>query len=152
MSTIGNIIWFLCGGIIMALLWALAGVFMVLTIIGIPWARACFTIAQFNLCPFRRELINRKALTGKDDLGTGALGLIGNVVWFLFAGWWLAICHVIAACVNAVTIIGIPFALQHIKLAAISLAPIGKTIVKKHLAEAAQMKDAQTELDRLRKQ
>lgn len=123
---------------------------MVLTIIGIPWARSCFTIAQFNLCPFGRELINRKALTGKDDLGTGALGLVGNIIWFLFAGWWLAICHLIAVCANAVTIIGVPFAIQHIKLAAISLAPIGKTIVKKHLAEAAQMQNAQTELDRLR--
>ncbi len=123
---------------------------MVLTIIGIPWARACFTLAQFNLCPFGRELMNRKDLTGKEDIGTGSLGFVGNVIWFLFAGWWLALCHVLAACASAVTIIGVPFAIQHIKLAAISLAPIGKTIVKTHLATAVHMQNAQGQLDRLR--
>lgn len=152
MSTLGNIIWFLFGGIIMALLWALAGLVMVITIIGIPWARACFTIAQFNLSPFGRELISRKDLTGQDDLGTGTLGLVGNIIWFLVAGWWLAIGHILAACACAITIIGIPFALQHLKLAAISLAPIGKTIVKKHLAEAARMQSAHAELGRIRRQ
>jgi uncharacterized membrane protein YccF (DUF307 family) len=152
MSTLGNIIWFLCGGVIMALLWALAGVILAITIIGIPWARACFVIAQFNLCPFGRELINRKDLTGQDDLGTGGLGTIGNIIWFLVAGWWLALGHVLAACACAITIIGIPFALQHLKLAAISLAPIGKTIVKKHLAEAARMQSAHAELGRIRGQ
>lgn len=125
---------------------------MVITIIGIPWARACFTLAHFNLCPFGRELINRKDLTGQEDIGTGSLGLVGNILWFLFAGWWLALCHVLSACASAVTIIGVPFAIQHIKLAAISLAPIGKTIVKKHLAEAAQMQDAHAELRRIRNQ
>lgn len=152
MSTLGNIIWFLFGGIILAILWFIAGLIMFITIIGIPWGRACFTIAQFNLCPFGRELINRKDLTGQDDIGTGTLGLIGNILWFLLAGWWLAIGHLLAACACAITIIGIPFALQHLKLAAISIAPIGKTIVKKHLAEAARMQDAHAELSRIRGQ
>jgi len=152
MSTLGNIIWFLFGGVIMALLWALCGAILAITVIGIPWARACFVIAQFNLCPFGRDLINRKDLTGQDDLGTGTLGLIGNIIWFLVAGWWLALGHILAACACAITIIGIPFALQHLKLAAISLAPIGKTIVKKHLAEAARSQDAQAELGRIRRE
>jgi uncharacterized membrane protein YccF (DUF307 family) len=152
MSTLGNIIWFLLGGVIMALLWALCGLVLAITIIGIPWARACFVIAQFNLCPFGRELINRRDLTGQDDIGTGALGTVGNIIWFIVAGWWLALGHVLAACATAITIIGIPFALQHLKLAAISLAPIGKTIVKKHLAEAARIQDAHAELNRLRGQ
>ena len=136
----------------MAFLWALCGVIMIITIIGIPWAKACFVIAKFSLCPFGRELINRKELTGKEDIGTSGLGLLGNIIWFVFAGWWLAISHVLCACATAVTIIGIPFALQHLKLAAISLAPIGKTVVKKHLAEVARMQSAQTDLDRIRGQ
>jgi len=152
MSTLGNIIWFLLGGVIMALLWALCGVVLFITIIGIPWARACFVIAQFNLSPFGRELINRRDLTGQDDLGTGTFGMVGNIIWFLVAGWWLALGHVLAACATAITIIGIPFALQHLKLAAICLAPIGKTIVKKHLAEAARIQDAHAELSRIRGQ
>lgn len=150
MSTIGNIIWFICGGLITSLLWIIVGILLFFTIVGIPWARACFVIAKFNLCPFGRELISRKELSGKSDIGTGIFGLMGNVIWFVFAGWWLAISHIIAACLSAVTIIGIPFSLQHLKLAAISLAPIGKSIVKKDIAEAARMKDASVELGRIR--
>ena len=134
----------------MAFLWFLIGIIMLVSIVGIPWARACFVIARFNLSPFGRELISRKDLTGKDDLGTGLLGLLGNIIWFILAGWWLALAHVVCACVSAVTIIGIPFAIQHLKLAATSLAPIGKTIVKKHLAEAARMQDANSELGQIR--
>ena len=75
--------------------------------------------------------IDRKELTGNGDLGTSALGLAGNIVWFIFAGIWLAIGHVISAVLNAMTIIGIPFAIQHLKLAGCALAPVGKTVVSK---------------------
>lgn len=72
------------------------------------------------------------------DIGTSPLGVIGNVIWFVFAGIWLAIGHVISAVACFVTIIGIPFALQHLKLAIISLAPIGKTVVTKEEAAMAR--------------
>lgn len=134
MNTIGNILWIIFGGLISAIGWCFAGVIMAITIIGIPWARACFTIANFSLFPFGREAINRGDLTGYSDIGTGAAGLIGNIIWFLLAGIWLAIGHVIIGLLLCLTIIGIPFALQHFKLAGISLAPIGKTIVDKRLA------------------
>lgn len=68
-------------------------------------------------------------MTGREDLGTGALGAVGNVIWFVLAGWWLAIGHIAAAIGYAVTIIGIPFAWQHVKLAIASLFPVGKTVV-----------------------
>ena len=68
-------------------------------------------------------------VTGEEDIGTGCLGAIGNILWFVFLGIWLAIGHIAWALLFALTIIGIPFALQHLKLAALSLAPIGKTIV-----------------------
>ena len=73
--------------------------------------------------------MNRRDLQGREDLGTGSLGLIGNVLWFLVAGWWLAIGHLSSALACFVTIIGIPFGIQHMKLALIALAPVGMTVV-----------------------
>ena len=78
---------------------------------------------------FGQEAVSRRDLTGRPDLGTGPLGLLGNVVWFLVAGWWLAIGHLTSSLACFVTIIGIPFGLQHIKLALIALAPIGMQVV-----------------------
>ena len=118
------------GGFIMAALWLLAGVVAAVSIIGLPWARACFTIAAFSLWPFGREAVNRRDLTGRDDLGTGPLGLLGNIVWLVVFGVWLAIGHLVSAVGCAVTIIGIPFAFQHVKLAGISLMPIGMKVVE----------------------
>jgi uncharacterized membrane protein YccF (DUF307 family) len=99
--------------------------------VGLPWAKACFVIGQFAFLPFGKEAVSRKDLTLQSDIGTGALGLVGNVVWFVLAGWWLAIGHLVSALACFVTIIGIPFGIQHMKLALIALAPIGKTIVSK---------------------
>jgi uncharacterized membrane protein YccF (DUF307 family) len=73
--------------------------------------------------------VNRRVLTGREDIGTGPLGLLGNIIWFIVCGFWLAIGHLAAAFACAVTIIGIPFAIQHIKLAGLSVAPIGVAIV-----------------------
>ncbi|MDZ7937971.1 MAG: YccF domain-containing protein [Rhodoferax sp.] len=131
MRTIGNIFWFILGGFLMGLGWWLAGLVAAITIVGLPWAKACFVIGQFAFLPFGKEAVSRKDLTQQDDIGTGALGLVGNVIWFLLAGWWLAIGHLVSALACFVTIIGIPFGIQHIKLALIALAPIGKTIVSK---------------------
>ncbi|HSN62864.1 MAG: YccF domain-containing protein [Azonexus sp.] len=138
MRTIGNFLWFILGGVIMGLAWWLVGLVALLTIVGIPWAKASFVIGQFSFFPFGKEAISRKELHQADDIGTGSLGLLGNIVWFIFAGIWLAIGHVVSAVSLALTIIGIPFAIQHLKLAGIALAPIGKTIVDKEVAEAAR--------------
>ena len=131
MRTLGNILWLIFGGFLMGLGWWLAGLIAAVTIVGLPWAKACFVIGQFAFLPFGKEAVNRKALTQQDDIGTGALGLVGNVIWFVVAGWWLAVGHLCSALACFVTIIGIPFGIQHIKLALIALAPIGKTIVSK---------------------
>jgi uncharacterized membrane protein YccF (DUF307 family) len=129
LRAIGNVIWFVFGGLVLALGWVVAGIVMAVTIVGIPWAKACFVIAQFTLWPFGREAVDRRDLTGRSDVGTGVLGFVGNVIWFVVAGLWLAIGHLVSAIACFVTIIGIPFAVQHLKLALVSLAPIGKTIV-----------------------
>jgi uncharacterized membrane protein YccF (DUF307 family) len=131
MSAIGNFLWFVLGGAFMGLGWWLAGVICFITVVGIPWGKACFVIGQFAFFPFGKEAVSRKDLSNKDDIGTGGLGLIGNIIWFIFAGVWLAIGHVVSAILCFITVIGIPFGIQHLKLAGIALAPIGKTIVSK---------------------
>jgi uncharacterized membrane protein YccF (DUF307 family) len=128
-SALLNILWVVLGGLVMALGWWLAGLLCAITIVGLPWARSCFVIGAVSLWPFGQEAISRRDLTGRHDLGTGALGLIGNVLWFLVAGWWLAIGHLTSALACFITIIGIPFGIQHIKLALIALAPVGMTVV-----------------------
>ncbi len=136
LRTLGNIIWFLCGGIVMGLAWWLVGVLAFISIIGIPWGRACFVIGNFSFWPFGYEAISRDELTDQTDIGTSGFGVLGNIIWFILAGFWLAVGHILSAVACFITIIGIPFALQHLKLAVISLAPIGKTVVP--IEEAAR--------------
>lgn len=143
MGAIGNFLWFVLGGVWMGLAWWFAGLISALTIVGLPWAKACFVIGQFAFFPFGKEAIRRDELTNEEDIGTSGLGLLGNVIWFIFGGMWLAIGHVVAAVLSFFTIIGIPFGLQHLKLAGLALAPIGKTIVSKEVAAAARQQTAQ---------
>ena len=150
MRTIGNLLWFIMGGVLMGLGWWLVGLLAFVSIVGIPWGRACFVIGQFAFWPFGKEAVSRDDLSGREDIGTGSLGLIGNIIWFLLAGVWLAIGHVLSAAACFITIIGIPFGIQHLKLAGIALAPIGKTIVDKELAAAVRGENAQAELSRRR--
>ena len=124
-----NILWLLLGGLWMAFAWVVAAVIMAITIIGIPWARAAFNIAVYTLLPFGSKAVRRDEISGQSDIGTGPLGVIGNLIWLVLAGWWLALGHVITAILLAVTIIGIPFAWAHLKLAGIALWPIGRVIV-----------------------
>jgi uncharacterized membrane protein YccF (DUF307 family) len=150
MRAIGNFIWFIFGGIIMGLCWWIIGIIAYVTIIGIPWGRACFVIGQFTFFPFGKEAISREELKQTEDIGTGSLGVIGNIIWFILAGIWLALGHVLSAIISFITIIGIPFGIQHLKLAGISLAPIGKTVVTKEVAEAARKANAQDTIEKLR--
>lgn len=135
----------------MGLAWWLAGIVAYITIIGIPWGRACFVMGNFSFFPFGKEAINRRDLNQAGDIGTGVLGTIGNIIWFILAGVWLALGHVACAIVNFVTIIGIPFGIQHLKLAGIALAPIGKTVVTKEVAAAARAATATATVAGLRR-
>lgn len=129
LSVLLNVLWLLCGGLAMAAGWLLATVIMAITIIGLPWARAAFNIAFYALLPFGQKAVPRDQYLGREDIGTGPFGTIGNIVWFVFAGWWLALAHLVIAIALAITIIGIPFAWANLKLAGISLWPIGMMIV-----------------------
>ena len=129
-----NLLWFLLGGVVMGLGWWLAGLLCAITIVGLPWARSCFVIGNFSFWPFGQEAVSRRELSGHSDLGTGPLGLLGNVLWFLVAGWWLAIGHLSSALACFITIIGIPFGIQSFKLSVLALWPFGRTVVDDQFA------------------
>jgi uncharacterized membrane protein YccF (DUF307 family) len=129
LSLLLDVLWIVCGGLWMAAAWLIASVIMAVTIVGIPWARAAFNIAAYTLLPFGQKAVSRADYFGREDVGTGPLGLLGNLIWLVLAGWWLALGHLITAIGLALTIIGIPFAWAHLKLAGIALWPIGKMIV-----------------------
>jgi uncharacterized membrane protein YccF (DUF307 family) len=124
-----NILWIVTGGIWMAIGWLVAAVIMAITIIGLPWTRAAFNIAVYAFLPFGHRAVSRAEYFGEEDIGTGPLGCIGNVIWLVLAGWWLALGHLVEAVLLGITIIGLPFAWAHLKLAGIALWPIGKAIV-----------------------
>jgi uncharacterized membrane protein YccF (DUF307 family) len=123
-----NLLWIVFGGLWMAAGWMIAAVLMAITNIGLPWTQAAFNIAVYTLLPFGQKTVSRAAY-GQHDLGTGPLGVLGNVWLILAPGWWLALGHLITAIMLAITIVGIPFAWAHVKLAGLALWPIGKMIV-----------------------
>jgi uncharacterized membrane protein YccF (DUF307 family) len=124
-----NILWFIFGGFAAGLTWLIGGLVLAVTIIGLPWAAAAFRIAVFSFAPFGSRVVDRRSVNGSGDLGTGDVGLVLNVVWFLFAGWYIALAHLVMGVVLCLTVVGIPFGLQHFKLALIALAPVGKSVV-----------------------
>jgi uncharacterized membrane protein YccF (DUF307 family) len=128
-SLLLNVLWIIFGGVWMAAGWVVAAIIMAITIIGLPWARAALTMASYTLLPFGQKVVSRSVVTGREDIGTGPLGMIGNIVWFVLAGWWLALGHLVCAVLLAITVIGIPFAWAHLKLAGLALWPIGKMVV-----------------------
>src|ERR1700722_1813870 len=137
MALLLNVLWLVLGGVWMAAGWLLAAVIMAITIIGLPWARAALNIALYTLLPFGHTVVARERLTGREDIGTGPFGTLGNLIWLLLAGWWLALGHLVMAVLLAITIIGLPFAWAHLKLAGLALWPIGREIVPIEYARRA---------------
>lgn len=128
MTLILNILWFVLGGFVSGLAWLVGAFLLAITIVGLPWVPATVRIGLFAFAPFGRHAVPRQLITGRDDLGVGAMGLILNIIWFVFAGWYIALAHLVIGCAQALTLIGIPFAIQHFKLAMLAIAPVGKTI------------------------
>jgi uncharacterized membrane protein YccF (DUF307 family) len=116
-----NIIWLIFGGLWLALGYAIAALIMFVLIITIPFGIAAARLALFSLWPFGRTVVRRQ------DAGAGAL--IGNIIWFLLAGWWLALGHLVTGVLMCLTIIGIPLGLANFKLIPVSLTPFGRDIV-----------------------
>ena len=120
MRLLGNIVWFLCAGLLSFIGWSLAGIILCLTVILIPFGLQCFKIAGFGLFPFGKSI----------SPSSNVSSLIFNIIWILAIGWELAVIHLASAFLLCITIIGIPFALQSIKMADNSLFPFGITIIK----------------------
>lgn len=116
-----NVLWLIFGGLPVAVGWLIAAALMAVTIVGLPWVPAAFRIALYTLLPFGQ--------TVEEHRNAGALSMIGNIVWFILAGWWLALAHLVLAVLLGITIIGLPFAWAHLKLARLSLFPVGTVIV-----------------------
>src|SRR5580704_3885784 len=121
MRTILNVLWLVLSGVWLALGYALAGVVMCILIITIPFGIASFRLAAYVLWPFGRTVVRRP--------DAGAASTIGNILWFILVGLWMAIAHLIAGALLCLTIIGIPLGLGNFKLAAVAIAPLGKEIV-----------------------
>jgi len=127
--TLLNVLWFVLSGFWLALGYAVAGLIMFVLIITIPFGVASFRLAAFVLWPFGRTVVRRP--------DAGAASMVGNVLWFLLVGLWMAVAHVILGVVLCVTIIGIPLGLGNFKLAAVAIAPLGKEIVRTSDARAS---------------
>ena len=130
MKLLLNVIWVVFGGWILAVEYALAGVLACILIITIPWGIAAFRMSAFALWPFGRTIVE------KPDAGVWSA--IGNVVWILLFGWWLALSHLVTGILQCITIIGIPLGLANFKLVPVSLVPMGKDIVSTSSVRAGQ--------------
>ncbi|ATQ42311.1 YccF domain-containing protein [Caulobacter mirabilis] len=126
-----NILWFIFGGWLSGLLWLLGGALLAITVVGLPYTGAAWRIAGFAFWPYGKEIVSRDVLNGQGDLGTGPVGCVLNVIWFVLGGWYIALSHLLIALAEAISIIGIPFAIKDLQLAAVAVAPIGKVVVKK---------------------
>lgn len=120
MSCLGNFIWIVFGGFLAAIGWFLAGLLLCITVVGIPFGRQCFKMARLQLAPFGKDIVQ--------SYPVGFMQIIGNIIWILVCGWELALANLISALLFAVTIVGIPFALQSLKMARLALWPFGAHI------------------------
>ena len=120
MTILGNVIWMLFGGIVAFLAYAFAGLLLCFTIIGIPWGLQCFKLAVFVLAPFGKTLYL--------DPVKSVWVLPFNIIWFIFAGLWIAAHHLVCGLLLFITIIGIPFAIPHFKLMRLAIWPFGQMI------------------------
>ena len=121
MKFIGNIIWFVFGGFIIAIEYLIASIILAITIIGIPFAFQTLKLASLAIWPFGRQAVSV-------DQPSGCLSTILNLIWLLFGGIWIALTHIVFGILFSITIIGIPFGAQHFKMASLALMPFGKTI------------------------
>lgn len=119
MSCLGNIIWFIFGGFLNSILWFVLGLLWSITIVGIPIGKQCFKLAHLQLAPFGKEVV---------ETDSRGVSFLLNILWIIFGGLELCITNLISALILCITIVGIPFSIQALKLAKLSLMPFGKEI------------------------
>lgn len=125
LGTLGNLLWLVfAGGIPLCLTYLLASAVLAVTIVGFPFAVAAWRLGLYALLPFDRQVVARR-----DGLGSGLLGLVFNLLWLVLFGWAIALAHLVCAVGCAVTVVGIPFALAHWRLAGLALWPFGREVL-----------------------
>ena len=134
LSLVFNFLWFVLGGWALALQWFFGGLVLAITIVGLPFVPGIWRIAIFAAFPFGQQMVD-----SPKGIGMAAFSGILNIVWLIFAGIWIAISHILAGILMFITIIGIPFAIAHFKLAGAALMPVGKDIVHKNARTAREL-------------
>lgn len=119
MNTLGNILWLILGGLELAVAWAIIGIVLCITIVGIPLGIQAFKMAGLTLTPFGKSVV----------YGGGVGSLLANIIWVVLVGIWMAIGYVIAGVLNCITVIGVPFGIQSFKMAKLALWPFGAQVV-----------------------
>ena len=119
MGCLGNLLWFVFGGFVSGLSWCLAGLLWCITVVGIPVGMQCFKFASLSFFPFGKEI----------RYGGGAGSLLLNIIWLIVSGFPLAVEHAVFGLVLCITVVGMPFGLQHFKLAQLALMPFGSDVV-----------------------
>lgn len=122
MKTLGNIIWLVFGGILIAIEYAISSFLLMITIVGIPFGIQTLKMAGLALWPFDKKVVTH-------ERSGGCLYLIFNIVWILIGGFWIAVTHLVFAVIFFISIIGIPWGHQHLKLAGLALTPFGKDVI-----------------------
>ena len=118
MGCLGNIIWFVCGGFILGLMWLMTGILWCVSVVGIPVGMQCFKFAELSFMPFGRDV----------RFGGGSVSLLLNILWLVFGGFELAITSAALGLLFCITVVGIPFGMQHFKLAKLALYPFGASV------------------------
>jgi len=121
MNSIGNILWLILGGILVALIYWIVGLLMCITVIGIPFGIQLFKLGTYALWPFGHELVN-----GEGE--PGCLSIVMNLIWILLGWWEIALIHLVCGLVFCITIVGLPFGIMHFRLGIQSIFPFGKEI------------------------
>lgn len=154
MRFVGNVIWFVFGGAVLAVVWLIGAVLFAVTIVGLPLSRAAIEMAKISAFPFGKTVVHVRELDAKGLTATtavtGTIGFIANVIWATTFGVALFIGYLVAGVFNCLTIIGIPFGLQSFKLAALSFWPVGRRVVSLELAKVAREENAKAQLAQIR--
>jgi len=124
MRLLGNLIWIIFGGLIHSIGWFMSGVLLCITVVGLPFGLQCFKMARLQLVPFGKRV---------ETNNMGGVGFVGNIIWILVCGWELALANLVSAAFFAITIVGIPFAMQSLKMAHLSLMPFGTEVYTEHV-------------------
>ncbi len=150
----GNVIWFVLGGAIIALIWLAGALVFAVSIVGLPLTRAALEMAKLSAFPFGKDVVHVRELDRKGldavTAVTGTIGFVANVLWACTFGIVLFFSYLVAGVLNCLTIIGIPFGIQAFKLAGLSFWPVGRRVVSIEMARAVREENAQTELARHR--